>query len=42
MAISVVVAVEPVADKLIPKITDRMAKLKIGLIVRSNYMKLTH
>ena len=30
MAISVVVAVEPVADKLIPKITDRMAKLKIG------------
>ena len=30
MAISVVVAVEPVADKLIPKITERMAKLKIG------------
>ena len=30
MAISVVVAVEPVADKLIPKITDRMSKLKIG------------
>ena len=30
MAISVVVAVEPVADKLIPKIIDRMAKLKIG------------
>ena len=30
MAISVVVAVEPVADKLIGKITDRMAKLKIG------------
>lgn len=30
MAISVVVAVEPVADLLIPKITERMAKLKIG------------
>ena len=30
MAISVVVAVEPVADKLIGKITERMAKLKIG------------
>lgn len=30
MAISVVVAVEPVADKLLPKITERMAKLKIG------------
>ena len=30
MAISVVVAVEPVADSLISKITDRMAKLKIG------------
>jgi malonate-semialdehyde dehydrogenase (acetylating) / methylmalonate-semialdehyde dehydrogenase len=30
MAISVLVAVEPVADKLIPKIVDRMKKLKIG------------
>jgi malonate-semialdehyde dehydrogenase (acetylating)/methylmalonate-semialdehyde dehydrogenase len=30
MAISVLVAVEPVADALIPKITERMAKLKIG------------
>jgi malonate-semialdehyde dehydrogenase (acetylating) / methylmalonate-semialdehyde dehydrogenase len=30
MAISVVVAVEPVADKLIEKIRERMAKLKIG------------
>jgi malonate-semialdehyde dehydrogenase (acetylating)/methylmalonate-semialdehyde dehydrogenase len=30
MAISVVVAVEPVADKLIPKITERMAKIKTG------------
>ena len=30
MAISVVVAVEPVADQLIPKITDRMAKLRTG------------
>ena len=30
MAISVVVAVEPVADALIEKITDRMATLKIG------------
>jgi len=30
MAISVVVAVEPVADDLISKITDRMSKLKTG------------
>ena len=30
MAISVLVAVEPVADQLIGKITDRMSKLKIG------------
>ncbi|MEY4988876.1 MAG: hypothetical protein RI933_509 [Actinomycetota bacterium] len=30
MAISVVVAVEPVADQLIPKITERMAKLRTG------------
>ena len=30
MAISVVVAVEPVADELISKITERMATLKIG------------
>ena len=30
MAISVLVAVEPVADALIPKITERMSKLKIG------------
>jgi len=30
MAISVVVAVEPVADELIGKITDRMAKLRTG------------
>lgn len=30
MAISVVVAVEPVADELISKIVDRMKKLKIG------------
>lgn len=30
MAISVVLAVEPVADELIEKITDRMAKLRIG------------
>lgn len=30
MAISVVVAVEPVADALIPKIVDRMARLKTG------------
>ncbi|MFJ4175293.1 CoA-acylating methylmalonate-semialdehyde dehydrogenase [Microbacterium sp. NPDC089696] len=30
MAISVVLAVEPVADELIGKITDRIAKLKIG------------
>jgi len=30
MAISVVVAVEPVADDLIGKITDRMSKLNIG------------
>ncbi len=30
MAISVVVAVEPVADKLIPKITERMDKLVTG------------
>lgn len=30
MAISVVVAVEPVAEALIGKITDRMSKLKIG------------
>ena len=30
MAISVVVAVEPVADELIQKITDRMSKLIIG------------
>jgi malonate-semialdehyde dehydrogenase (acetylating)/methylmalonate-semialdehyde dehydrogenase len=30
MAISVVLAVEPVADELIAKITDRIGKLKIG------------
>ena len=30
MAISVIVAVEPVADELIEKITSRMATLKIG------------
>src|SRR6185503_10418825 len=30
MAISVLVAVEPVADELIGKIKDRMAKLKTG------------
>jgi malonate-semialdehyde dehydrogenase (acetylating)/methylmalonate-semialdehyde dehydrogenase len=30
MAISVLVAVEPVADELISKICDRMAKLKVG------------
>lgn len=30
MAISVVVAVEPVADQLIPKITERMAQLRTG------------
>jgi len=30
MAISVVLAVEPVADELIAKITDRIAKLRIG------------
>lgn len=30
MAISVVVAVEPVADELIQKITERMATLKVG------------
>ncbi|NLT25737.1 MAG: CoA-acylating methylmalonate-semialdehyde dehydrogenase [Microbacteriaceae bacterium] len=30
MAISVVVAVEPIADDLIPKITERMAKLRVG------------
>jgi malonate-semialdehyde dehydrogenase (acetylating)/methylmalonate-semialdehyde dehydrogenase len=30
MAISVVVAVEPVADELIAKITDRMSGLKVG------------
>ncbi len=30
MAISVVLAVEPVADELISKITDRIAKLRIG------------
>ncbi|MCD1572839.1 CoA-acylating methylmalonate-semialdehyde dehydrogenase [Agromyces mediolanus] len=30
MAISVVLAVEPVADELIAKITERIAKLKIG------------
>jgi len=30
MAVSVLVAVEPVADELISKICDRMAKLKIG------------
>lgn len=30
MAISVVVAVEPVADKLIPKIVERMSKLRTG------------
>lgn len=30
MAISVVVAVEPVADQLIPKIVDRMKGLKVG------------
>jgi malonate-semialdehyde dehydrogenase (acetylating)/methylmalonate-semialdehyde dehydrogenase len=30
MAISVVLAVEPVADELIGKITDRIAKLRIG------------
>ncbi len=30
MAISVVVAVEPVADRLIPKIVERMSKLRTG------------
>ena len=30
MAVSVLVAVEPVADELISKICDRMAKLKVG------------
>ncbi|MFI8633201.1 CoA-acylating methylmalonate-semialdehyde dehydrogenase [Microbacterium sp. NPDC077663] len=30
MAISVVLAVEPVADELIAKVTDRIAKLRIG------------
>lgn len=30
MAISVIVAVEPVADQLIPKIIERMAKLRTG------------
>ena len=30
MAISVVVAVEPVADALIPKITERMQQIKVG------------
>jgi malonate-semialdehyde dehydrogenase (acetylating)/methylmalonate-semialdehyde dehydrogenase len=30
MAVSVVVAVDPVADELIGKITDRMAKLRVG------------
>jgi malonate-semialdehyde dehydrogenase (acetylating)/methylmalonate-semialdehyde dehydrogenase len=30
MAISVVVAVEPVADELITKITERMAQIKVG------------
>ncbi len=30
MAISVVVAVEPVADALIPKLTERMSKLRTG------------
>ncbi|HEU0205900.1 MAG TPA: CoA-acylating methylmalonate-semialdehyde dehydrogenase [Pseudolysinimonas sp.] len=30
MAISVVVAVEPVADALIAKVTERMARLKVG------------
>ena len=30
MAVSVLVAVEPVADELIAKIRDRMAKLKVG------------
>jgi malonate-semialdehyde dehydrogenase (acetylating)/methylmalonate-semialdehyde dehydrogenase len=30
MAISVVVAVEPVADQLIPKITERMSQLRTG------------
>ena len=30
MAISMLVAVEPVADKLIPKIKERMEKIKIG------------
>lgn len=30
MAISVVVAVEPIADDLIPKIAERMATLKVG------------
>ena len=30
MAISVVVAVEPIADELIPRITERMAKLRVG------------
>ena len=30
MAISVVVAVEPVADALIQKVSDRMAKIKVG------------
>ena len=30
MAISVVVAVEPVADDLVPKIVDRIGKIKVG------------
>ncbi|NCV36567.1 MAG: CoA-acylating methylmalonate-semialdehyde dehydrogenase, partial [Actinobacteria bacterium] len=30
MAISVVVAVEPVADALIPKVTERMQQIKVG------------
>ncbi|GHF61364.1 malonate-semialdehyde dehydrogenase (acetylating)/methylmalonate-semialdehyde dehydrogenase [Amycolatopsis bartoniae] len=30
MAVSVVVAVEPVADELVAKVTERMARLKVG------------
>ena len=30
MAISVVVAVEPIADSLIPKLTERMSQIKVG------------
>jgi malonate-semialdehyde dehydrogenase (acetylating) / methylmalonate-semialdehyde dehydrogenase len=30
MAVSVVVAVDPVGDELLPKVTDRMSKLRVG------------